>query len=226
MADYHDITLAYAGVCQAATLVQQFAHKGMADREAFKCALESLLITQPESTLSVFGDDLSHLKMGLETALAQTGGGNGKLDTEVGRYWISLLALSQKLNKNPETKQQLAQRLQQVERQLALYEDNVMADQMIANLAAIYSDIISPLGTKIHVMGMQDYLVRPDIQNKIRASLLAGIRAGILWQQVGGSRWQFYFHARKFLTKHRNFIVKSNRTFTYLENIKQWNLPL
>ncbi|HDL2094940.1 TPA: DUF489 family protein, partial [Mannheimia haemolytica] len=30
MADYHDITLAYAGVCQAATLVQQFAHKGMA----------------------------------------------------------------------------------------------------------------------------------------------------------------------------------------------------
>lgn len=148
MADYHDITLAYAGVCQAATLVQQFAHKGMADREAFKCALESLLITQPESTLSVFGDDLSHLKMGLETALAQTGGGNGKLDTEVGRYWISLLALSQKLNKNPEAKQQLAQRLQQVERQLALYEDNVMADQMIANLAAIYSDIISPLGTK------------------------------------------------------------------------------
>lgn len=205
MADYHDITLAYAGVCQAATLVQQFAHKGTADREAFKCALESLLITQPESTLSVFGDDLSHLKVGLETALAQTGGGNGKLDTEVGRYWISLLALSQKLNKNPEAKQQLAHRLQQVERQLALYEDDVMADQIVANLAAIYSDIISPLGTKIHVMGMQDYLVRPDIQNKIRASLLAGIRAGILWQQVGGSRWQFLFSRKKIFNQAQKF---------------------
>lgn len=80
---------------------------------------------------------------------------------------------------------------------MSLYEDDVLADQMIANLAAIYSDIISPLGTKIHVVGMQDYLVRPDIQHKIRASLLAGIRAAILWQQVGGSRWQFLFSRKK-----------------------------
>ncbi|QLB19972.1 high frequency lysogenization protein HflD [Mannheimia granulomatis] len=197
MTDYHDITLAYAGVCQAATLVQQFAHKGVADREVFEHSIRSLLVTQPESALSVFGDSISHLKIGLETALSQTSGGNGKLDAEIGRYWISLLALSQKLNKNPQAKQQLAQRLQQVERQLSLYEDNILADQMIANLAAIYSDVISPLGSKIHVVGLQDYLVRPDIQHKIRASLLAGIRAAILWQQVGGSRWQFLFSRKK-----------------------------
>ncbi|QHB17966.1 high frequency lysogenization protein HflD [Mannheimia pernigra] len=203
MADYHDITIAYAGVCQAANLIQQFAYKGTADRDVFRQSIRSLLVTQPESTLSVFGDDLSHLKIGLETALSQTGGGNGKLDTEVGRYWISLIALSQKLDKNPEAKQQLAQRLQQIERQLPLYEDNILADQTIANLAAIYSDIISPLGTKIHVMGMQDYLVRPDIQHKIRASLLAGIRAAILWQQVGGSRWQFLFSRKKILHQAR-----------------------
>lgn len=205
MADYHDITLAYAGICQSAALVQQFAHKGVADREAFEHSIRSLLITQPESTLSVFGDSLSHLKVGLETALSQTGGGNGKLDTEVGRYWISLIALSQKLDKNPQAKQQLAQRLQQVERQLSLYEDNILADQMVANLAAIYSDVISPLGNKIHVVGLQDYLVRPDIQNKIRASLLAGIRAAILWQQVGGSRWQFLFSRKKIFNQAQQF---------------------
>lgn len=205
MADYHNITMAYAGVCQAATLVQQFAHKGMVDREAFAHSIRSLLVTQPDSTLDVFGNELSHLKMGIETALSQTGGGNGKLDTEVGRYWISLIALSQKLNKNPEAKQQLAQRLQQVERQLSLYEDDVLADQMIANLAAIYSDVISPLGNKIHVLGSQDYLVRPDIQNKIRASLLAGIRAAILWQQVGGSRWQFLFSRKKIFNQAKQF---------------------
>lgn len=205
MADYHNITMAYAGVCQAATLVQQFAHKGVVDREAFAHSIRSLLVTQPDSTLDVFGNELSHLKMGIETALSQTGGGNGKLDAEVGRYWISLIALSQKLNKNPEAKQQLAQRLQQVERQLSLYEDDVLADQMIANLAAIYSDVISPLGNKIHVLGSQDYLVRPDIQNKIRASLLAGIRAAILWQQVGGSRWQFLFSRKKIFNQAKQF---------------------
>ena len=197
--NYQDIAIAFAATCQAATLVQQFAHNGFSkDREDMATLMKSLLATQPDSTRSIYGDDLTHLKTGIETALAQLGGGNGKLDTEIGRYWVSLLSLSQKLNKSPEAKAQLVQRLQQIERQLSLYEGDIMADQMVTNLAAIYSDIISPLGTKIHVLGMQDYLVRPDIQQKIRATLLAGIRAGILWQQVGGTRWQFLFSRKNF----------------------------
>lgn len=212
MANYHDITIAYAGICQAAALVQQFAHKGTTNREAFGHSLKSLLITQPDSALSVFGDDFAHLKLGIETALAQTrtalaqtSGGSGALDAEVGRYWISLIVLSQKLDKSPEAKQQLIQRLQQIERQLPLYENDILSDQIVANFAAIYSDVISPIGTKIHVLGMQDYLVRPDIQNKIRASLLAGIRAAILWRQVGGSRWQFLFSRKKIFNQAQQF---------------------
>ena len=198
--NYQDIAVAFAATCQAATLVQQFAHNGFAkDREDMAILMKSLLVTQPDSTLSIYGDDLIRLKTGIETALAQLGGGNGKLDTEIGRYWVSLLSLSQKLNKT-----QLVQRLQQIERQLLLYEGDIMADQMVANLAAIYSDVISPLGTKIHVLGMQDYLVRPDIQQKIRATLLAGIRAGILWQQVGGTRWQFLFSRKKLLNQMKS----------------------
>ena len=203
--NYQDIAIAFAATCQAATLVQQFAHNCFSkDREDMATLMKSLLATQPDSTRSIYGDDLTHLKTGIETALAQLGGGNGKLDTEIGRYWVSLLSLSQKLNKSPEAKAQLVQRLQQIERQLSLYEGDIMADQMVTNLAAIYSDIISPLGTKIHVLGMQDYLVRPDIQQKIRATLLAGIRAGILWQQVGGTRWQFLFSRKKLLNQMKS----------------------
>ena len=197
--NYQDIAVAFAATCQAATLVQQFAHNGFAkDREDMAILMKSLLVTQPDSTLSIYGDDLTRLKTGIETALAQLGGGNGKLDTEIGRYWVSLLSLSQKLNKSPESK------TQHIERQLLLYEGDIMADQMVANLAAIYSDVISPLGTKIHVLGMQDYLVRPDIQQKIRATLLAGVRAGILWQQVGGTRWQFLFSRKKLLNQMKS----------------------
>lgn len=198
MANYSEISMAYAGVCQAAKLVQELAHTGQVEqKEAFETLIKSLLVTSPESTLNVYGDGLANLKVGFETAMAQLSSGQGKLDTEIGRYWISLLALGRKLNQNSDAKTQLAQRLQQIKRQLSLYDDNVMADQMIANLAAIYSDIISPLGQKIHVFGLQDYLVRPDIQHKIRAVLLAGIRSAILWQQVGGTRWQFLFSRRK-----------------------------
>ncbi|WP_373777513.1 high frequency lysogenization protein HflD [Glaesserella sp.] len=200
MANYQEISIALAGVCQSAALVQQFAHKGTADRNIFKYSLESLLITQPDSTLAVFDGQLEHLKFGLETALAQFGGRQGKLDTEIGRYWIAILALSQKLDKNPQAKTVLAQRLQQLNRQLSLYDSDILHEQMIANMASVYSDVISPLGAKIQVLGVHDYLARPDIQHRVRATLLAGIRAGILWQQVGGSRWQFLFSRRKILS--------------------------
>lgn len=199
MANYSEIGIALAGVCQVANLVQKFAHQGYADNQSLEHSFKSLFVLQPESTLAVFDDQLAHLRLGLETALAQFGGKQGKLDTEIGRYWIGILALSQKLDRNPQAKAQLAQRLQQLERQLALYNGDLLHEQMITNMAAIYSDIISPLGSRIQVIGRQDQLARPEIQNRIRAALLAGIRAGILWQQVGGSRWQFFFSRRKIL---------------------------
>lgn len=204
MANYSEIGIALAGVCQVANLVQKFAHQGYADNQSVESSLKSLLVLQPESTLAVFGDTLSHIKLGLETALSQLGGGNGQLDAEIGRYWIGILSLSRKLDQNPQAKAKLAQRLQQLERQLALYDGNILHEQMITNMAAIYSDIISPLGSRIQVLGRQDQLARPEIQNRIRAILLAGIRAGILWQQVGGSRWQFFFSRRKILAAIRS----------------------
>ena len=85
--NYQDIAIAFAATCQAATLVQQFAHNGFSkDREDMATLMKSLLATQPDSTRSIYGDDLTHLKTGIETALAQLGGGNGKLGTEIGRY--------------------------------------------------------------------------------------------------------------------------------------------
>lgn len=199
MSNYHDISIAFAGVCQGAELVYQLAHKGVVEQDAFRTSLESLLITQPNSSLDVFGNQLSHLTIGLETALAQFGGKAGKIDAEVSRYWIGILTLSRKLNKNPEAKAELARRLQQLERQLPLYDNDILHEQMISNIASIYSDIISPMGSRIQVFGLQNLLSRTDIQNRVRASLLAGIRAGILWQQVGGSRWQFFFARKKLI---------------------------
>lgn len=199
MANYQNISIALAGVCQSARLVQQFAHEGKVDNGFLQATLRSLLITQPNSTLDVYGNSTENLRLGLETALAQFGSRQGRIDAEIGRYWIGLLALSQKLNKNPQAKAELARRLQQLERQLPLYEGNMLHEQMISNIAAIYSDIISPMGTRIQVFGLQELLSRTDIQNRVRAALLAGIRAGILWQQVGGSRWQFFFSRAKLL---------------------------
>lgn len=199
MSKYNDIAIAFAGICQSARLVQQFAHEGKVENTFFHTSLTSLLNTQPNSPLDVYGNNLANLRLGFETTLSQLGSRQGKIDAEIGRYWIGMLALSQKLNKTPQAKIELAKRLQQLERQLPLYENDILHEQMIANIASIYSDIISPLGSRIQVFGLQDLLSRTDIQNRVRASLLAGVRAAILWQQVGGSRWQFLFSRQKLL---------------------------
>lgn len=198
MPNYQEIAISFAGVCQAASLVQQFAYHGTADTDAFRHSLSSLLVMQPKSVMHVFGDDLHHLKLGFETALAQTGGG-GKLDQEIGRYWISIIALSHKLAANPEAKNALAERLQHLERNILCNARDMLDEQTISALADIYSEIISPLGSRIHVLGSQSYLSQPNVQNRIRAALLAGIRAAILWQQVGGKRLQFLFSRKKIL---------------------------
>ncbi|MDP8174625.1 high frequency lysogenization protein HflD [Phocoenobacter skyensis] len=207
MANYFDISVAVAGACQAGSLVQKFAHKGNSgeDNEILGYSLKSLFVSQPDSTLAVFDNDLSHLKLGIEAAMAQFGGGKGNLGTEVSRYWIGVLALSKKLLENPDAKTELVQRLQQVERQLLICENDILNEQIIANLASIYREVISPLGTQIQVTGSPQHLSRTDVQNRIRATLLAGVRAGVLWQQVGGKRWQFLFARKKVLNQMQSF---------------------
>ena len=191
MANYYDITLALAGVCQAAKLVQQLALNGDADQAALETSLNSLLQTSPDTTLDVFGGDVCHLKLGLITLYEQLNGS----EPELSRYWLSLLALAGKLNKTPQAKQELARRIQYLPTQLEHYQ--LLDEQMLSNFAGIYVDVISPLGRRIQVTGVTQYLQQLSTQNRIRAALLAGIRSAVLWQQVGGTKWQVLFFRSK-----------------------------
>lgn len=191
---YYEITLALAGVCQAARLVQQFALDGNADETALKISMTSLLETAPQNTLAVYGGDEQNLRLGLLTLMEQL---NGKAE-DLTHYWLGLLALSSKLMENDDAKSELARRLDYLPAQLTHYD--LTDPQILSNLAGIYSDIISPLGTKIQVKGAAETLSQTEIQNNIRACLLAGIRSAVLWRQVGGSKWQLLFFRRKILT--------------------------
>lgn len=189
--NYHDITLALAGVCQAANLVQQFALTGEADQEAFKISIQSLVQTAPQDILDVYGGDLRNLKLGLTTLLEQL---NGSAE-DLTRYWLGLIALSAKLDNNSEAKAELARRIQHLPNQLA-YQD-LLDEQMLGTLASMYVDIISPLGSRIQVKGSPLYLQQPAMHNRIRACLLAGIRSAVLWRQTGGTKWQLLFFRRR-----------------------------
>lgn len=195
MKNYHDMALALAGVCQSAALINQLAMKGEVDNEdAFQTTIHSLLQTQPENTLAVFGGQARHLKLGLETLIEQL---TELDDRNIMNYWSSILGLESRLNQDSDAKSQLASRIQRLPEQLAYH--NLLDAPMLSIMANIYIDVISPLGRKIHIMGAANYLQQQYIQDKVRACLLAGIRAAVLWRQVGGSKWQLLFFRTRVL---------------------------
>ncbi|GAL11760.1 a protein of unknown function perhaps involved in purine metabolism [Vibrio astriarenae] len=53
--DLYDRTIAFAGICQAVSLVQDVAKNGTCDSDAFESSLKAILNTNPNSTLNVFG---------------------------------------------------------------------------------------------------------------------------------------------------------------------------
>ncbi|MCU7554392.1 high frequency lysogenization protein HflD [Alteromonas sp. ASW11-19] len=189
-------TLALAGVCQAATLVQQLARKGTVDKEACEASLSSILVTDPETPQHVYGQ-LSNLKVGYRTLVTQLSDKPAAKDTELTRYIASILGLERKLAKKPAALSELGERISHVQRQLAHVEfDNV---QIASSLASIYSDVISPLAPRIQVAGNPDYLGQPVHQHRVRALLLAGVRSAVMWRQMGGRRRQILFKRKHIL---------------------------
>ena len=181
-----DITLALAGVVQAAILVDQVAKTGLAQQDAYKCSIESLFDLNPGSTLAVYGGSAQHLRVGLE-ALRDMLAGKHK-HQEALRYALGALHLQKKLAGNRSMLNAIASRIAQAAIQAEHFSST--HDNVIGNLGQIYSETISTFRFRIQVMGDYNYLQQTRIASQIRALLLAAIRSAILWRQLGGSRWQ------------------------------------
>ena len=203
--NYYDITLAMAGICQASRLVQQLAHEGQCSQSSTEVLLNSITNLNPSSTLDVYGNDESNLKLGLETLLAMFTGNNSGLSAETMRYTLSLMVLERHLQKNQEAFDNLGKRIDQFERQKNYFEP--MSEGLLNGLAGIYVDVVSPIGPRIQVTGSPDILKNSLVQAKVRAILLAGIRSTVLWQQVGGSRLQLMFSRSRLVNQAKDILA-------------------
>jgi len=196
MDNYFNMQLALAGVCQSAQLVKSLARTSKIDQEAFEASLNSIVITDPKETIDTFGG-LNNLRVGLGVLESQLNNRAGKKDSEMTRYIADLLGLERKLTNSPDSLGQLASRIEHIKRQKM--HSSLYDSPMIANLASIYKDVISPLGSKIQVAGNPDILKQAGIQDKVRSVLLAGIRSAVLWRQLGGKRRNIIFQRNKIL---------------------------
>ncbi|MFW5442819.1 MAG: high frequency lysogenization protein HflD [Methylococcaceae bacterium] len=186
-------TIALAGMSQACLLVQQIATTGKADNVAIETCLNSILKINSDAVLDIYGD-LSHLKPGLEQ-LEQQLTGRSIADPEQARYAASLVFLEKQLSNRPEMLKKISIGIERAQAQSEAY--GVMHENVLANLGDLYHSTISTLQPRIMVNGEEEFLAQPNTVNKIRALLLAGIRATLLWRQCGGARWKFLFFRKK-----------------------------
>ncbi len=87
-----DLTLALAGVFQAATLVKQIANTGMANSALIESSLETLFKFDAESVEDVYGG-VAGVGAGIRELNKQLGSARDKRDMEITRYVISMLIM-------------------------------------------------------------------------------------------------------------------------------------
>lgn len=189
-------TIALAAICQAAIMIQQISKGQTCDGGSFECLLKGIMVTNPSTVFDVY-QSLADLSEGNGAMVQQLSGNSTTKDVEVTRYVAGIMSLSKKLLKNTRALNKLKSGLDDIERRLEHFE--LTSSSILQNFADNYSEAISPIGQKIQVIGNPDVLRQPEVQAKVRSLLLAGIRAAILWRQMGGKRRQFLFNRNQIL---------------------------
>lgn len=188
-----DQAIALAGIAQAAMLVNQLAREGSADSQAMQCAVHSILALDAPDSESIFISK-KHLYLGLKT-VREAFERDSASSAEILRYCASMLHLQKNLVKNPTMLDTLRKRIQQLQKQIDLHGDQT-SSQVFSSIASIYSDTLSTFQFRVQVNGRPELLQQQNIADQIRTALLGGVRAAILWRQLGGSRLDFIFRRK------------------------------
>jgi high frequency lysogenization protein len=201
-------TIALAGILQAAALVDRLATTGYLPKDDFRTCVESLLEQNPDSTIDTYGD-LSRLETGLKMLTEALGGVRKESAQQSLRYMLGMMHLQQKLSGRKDMLAVIGSRLTQANLQAQHFEPT--HDNVISNLADLYSDTISTFRFRIHVRGEATYLQQQRIANQVRTLLFSGIRSTMLWHQVGGRRWHIIVY-RKHLLSHAENLLRQARS--------------
>ncbi|MCP5419665.1 MAG: high frequency lysogenization protein HflD [Gammaproteobacteria bacterium] len=189
----HDRMIALAGLLLASNLVRDIARQGQTDPDDFETCLASLLKINASSSDEIYGG-LRRLRSALNLVARHL---RNPSDLEVTRYLVVLLVLERKLVKRPVLLKSIREGIEATVEKLNFFP--LTHNNIIASLAEIYATTISTLSPRIMVNGERVYLADPDNANRIRALLLAGIRAARLWRQSGGGRLTLLFRRKALL---------------------------
>ncbi len=208
MKSERDRCIALAGMFQVANLVSDIAYTGSCNQEAANSSIYSLFQVSADAVPAVYGG-LEGISTGLGHLIGQLSGKDDR-NTETTGYVITMLHLERKLSKQPELLKIISDGIQLATSRLEHYP--MLHQNILGQLADIYSQTLSTIQPRIMVNGEPLHLQNSDNTNYIRSLLLSGIRSAILWHQCGGRRLQIIISRKKIIDigiRLRNEIEKS-----------------
>ncbi|MBT8049229.1 MAG: DUF489 family protein [Xanthomonadales bacterium] len=198
-----DRTLALAGVFQATELVRQAANHGTWSGYAASSCLRSLFKLEAESAEDVFGG-VSHARLGTETMLAVLQGDNRYAESLA--YTVGLLQIEKKFRRADRLQQEVGRELERISAIGEGLEQHEREDLQAHDISMLYSNTVSKLSPRIVVNGRPQYLKNERTVDWVRTLLLAGLRSAILWNQLGGGRFELMF-GRKNLIREAELLL-------------------
>lgn len=193
-----DQTIAFCGTLQAAELVRQVATGGQCSQAAAARSIDSLFASDPDTTEAVYSG-LDGVRLGL-TIAREIGTGSTPESMHTLRYASGLLRLAKIVRTDAERQQRMGRELELIE-PVRRRAESPLDSSVIAQLADVYRGCLSTLPFRIQVSGQPQFLKQVDKVEQIRALLLAGLRSGFLWYQLGGRPWRLLFQrSRMFRT--------------------------
>jgi high frequency lysogenization protein len=120
---------------------------------------------------------------------------------------MTVLHLERSFIRHPRAPQAVHDGLEEIARQREHF--GPVHATVLGRLGDLYAKEVSPVGPRVLVQGNPVYLGQPDLVGEVRATLLAALRAAVLWRQLGGSYWDFLFGRRAMVQAARDWLDAS-----------------
>lgn len=201
-------SIALAALFQCCTQINRIAHTGYCDEQAVSTVFRALLVTDPNTIDDIY--KISELKTGFRE-LIEGFSAEGITDNsanELVKLAMQVISLTDRIVRNTSLYNRLSNEIDKLKDQIEKACPNflegktsvVLSKENVEKFAQLYQSLISPNFSKLLIFGEERFLSSTENQNRIRALLLAGIRAVVLWNQVGGKKLYLMFRRKEIVS--------------------------
>ncbi len=206
-------TLALAALFQACTQIHRVSHTGYVDPHAAAAVIRGLIITNPQTCEDIYPSN--QLLVGYRQVVASfsSQASDKNADTiEITKDAFKIIGLELTIERNAAVFNKLGNDIDALrESILTRYPDYesgrpevVLSQDCLHDFSELYQSLISPNFPRLMIYGEEAYLSRSENQEMIRALLLSGIRASVLWRQLGGRRRLLFFRRKAIVQQARS----------------------